>query len=150
MDEKAPLSAGTLPMYDPAVEHAGRASERRHRRSTRECWWQYGDTAWKWIFRFCAVFVWYTVLVHFNPLLRGWTTPDAGIDVPVRIQRFWGQYSPYYPAGEYAPAPTGCNITQVSALPNFKLLGDDGRNYMFDTCIPCVEQEMLYQNSLQI
>ena len=50
----------------------------------------------------------------------------TGIDVPVRIQRFWGQYSPYYPAGEYAPAPTGCNITQVSALPNFNHWGTTG------------------------
>ena len=121
MDEKAPLAAGaSLPTYDP--EHA---SEQWRRQSARERWWKYGDLAWKWIFRLCVVFVWYTVIVHFNPLLRGWTTPDAGIDVPVRIQRFWGQYSPYYPAGEYTPAPTGCTITQVGA--HLNVLEDDGQ-----------------------
>ena len=117
MDEKDPLAAeATLPSYDPAVEHA---SEQWRGQSARERWWQYGALAWKWIVRLCVAFVWYTILTRFNPLLSGWTTPDAGIDVPVRIQRFWGQYSPYYPAGEYAPTPTGCNITQVSARVDF-------------------------------
>lgn len=38
-----------------------------------------------------------------------------GIDVPTRIQRLWGQYSPYFPAGEYILPPKGCNLTQVSS-----------------------------------
>ncbi|KAH9836797.1 histidine phosphatase superfamily [Rhodofomes roseus] len=62
------------------------------------------------------IFVWYNVLINFSPLLRTRFTPDVGVDVPVRIQRFWGQYSPYYPAGEYMPVPTGCNVTQVNIL----------------------------------
>ncbi|KAH9931261.1 histidine phosphatase superfamily [Fomitopsis serialis] len=62
------------------------------------------------------VFVWYNVLVNFSPPLRPQLTRDAGVDIPIRIQRFWGQYSPYYPAGEYVPAPTGCNVTQVNIL----------------------------------
>lgn len=117
MDEKAPfLASALLPLYYPRAGDALAASEQRRTVSVGERWWHLGDLAWRWIFRLCIVFVWYIVLVHFNPLLRSWVTQDsdAGIDVPIRIQRFWGQYSPYYPAGEYTPIPTGCNITQVS------------------------------------
>ncbi|KZT68433.1 phytase [Daedalea quercina L-15889] len=64
----------------------------------------------------CMAFVWYNILVNFNSLFRRQLAPDAGLDVPIRIQRYWGQYSPYYPAGEYVPAPPGCNVTQVNIL----------------------------------
>ncbi|GJE84780.1 histidine phosphatase family protein [Phanerochaete sordida] len=38
------------------------------------------------------------------------------LDLPEKIQRRWGQYSPYYPAGEYVPPPVGCVIDQVNIL----------------------------------
>ena len=40
--------------------------------------------------------------------------PELG--VPEKIQRRWGQYSPYYPAGEYVPPPDGCVIDQVNIV----------------------------------
>ncbi|THG97873.1 hypothetical protein EW026_g4210 [Hermanssonia centrifuga] len=33
-----------------------------------------------------------------------------------KIQRQWGQYSPYFPAGKYIPPPSSCSITQVNIL----------------------------------
>ena len=45
---------------------------------------------------------------------------NAPVGLPDKIQRRWGQYSPYYPAGKYVPPPKGCKITQVhivSVLP---------------------------------
>ncbi|KIP09825.1 hypothetical protein PHLGIDRAFT_22644 [Phlebiopsis gigantea 11061_1 CR5-6] len=40
--------------------------------------------------------------------------PQLG--VPEKIQRHWGQYSPYFPVGEYAQPPPGCVIDQVNIL----------------------------------
>lgn len=40
--------------------------------------------------------------------------PDLG--VPKNIQRHWGQYSPYYPAGKYVEPPSGCVIDQVNIV----------------------------------
>ena len=35
---------------------------------------------------------------------------------PEKIQRRWGQYSPYFPAGGYVAPPEGCAITQVNIV----------------------------------
>lgn len=44
-------------------------------------------------------------------------SPELGL--PKKIQRRWGQYSPYYPAGEYVPPPVGCTIDQVNIVCRF-------------------------------
>ncbi len=38
---------------------------------------------------------------------------------PEKIQRQWGQYSPYFPAGKYIPPPSSCSITQVNIVSRF-------------------------------
>lgn len=35
---------------------------------------------------------------------------------PEKIQRRWGQYSPYFPSGGYVMPPEGCEITQVNIV----------------------------------
>ena len=42
------------------------------------------------------------------------SVPELG--VPEKIQRRWGQYSPYYPAGKYVAPPDGCVIDQVNIV----------------------------------
>ncbi|KAK7691678.1 hypothetical protein QCA50_005077 [Cerrena zonata] len=42
------------------------------------------------------------------------TSPPLGI--PERVQRQWGQYSPWFPNKEYEYPPEGCEITQVNIL----------------------------------
>ncbi|OCH87938.1 acid phosphatase [Obba rivulosa] len=46
------------------------------------------------------------------------TDPDdaPSLGVPKHIQKMWGQYAPWHPAGHYTPPPEGCNITQVNIL----------------------------------
>lgn len=44
---------------------------------------------------------------------------------PEKIQRLWGQYSPYLPAGGYVQPPRGCSINQVNIVrpsPSFFLI----------------------------
>jgi hypothetical protein len=64
------------------------------------------------------------------PCLRSLTTSSAlgeaqttkyksavpKLGVPEKIQRQWGQYSPYYPAGKYVAPPKGCVIDQVNIV----------------------------------
>ncbi|EKM59567.1 uncharacterized protein PHACADRAFT_205786 [Phanerochaete carnosa HHB-10118-sp] len=38
------------------------------------------------------------------------------LGVPEKIQRRWGQYSPYFPAGKYVSPPASCVIDQVNIL----------------------------------
>lgn len=38
------------------------------------------------------------------------------LGVPVKIQKRWGQYSPYRPAGKYVQPPKGCVIDQVNIV----------------------------------
>lgn len=60
------------------------------------------------------------VVVHasFTSLTR--QTPHAllapPLGFPEKIQRRWGQYSPYFPAGGYVQPPVGCEITQVNIV----------------------------------
>ena len=45
---------------------------------------------------------------------RGAADPPLGL--PEKVQRRWGQYSPYFPAGKYTDPPKSCRITQVNIV----------------------------------
>lgn len=45
---------------------------------------------------------------------RFFVAPPLGF--PEKIQKRWGQYSPYFPAGGYVSPPEGCSITQVNIV----------------------------------
>ena len=50
-------------------------------------------------------------------MIEGTTRKDSlPIGIPDEVQRRWGQYSPYYPAGKYVPPPQGCHVTQVNIV----------------------------------
>jgi len=42
------------------------------------------------------------------------TAPPLGL--PDKVQRRWGQYSPWFPAGDYPSPPPGCQVNQVNIL----------------------------------
>ena len=41
---------------------------------------------------------------------------DPPLGLPEKVQRRWGQYSPYFPAGKYRDPPKECRITQVNIV----------------------------------
>lgn len=43
--------------------------------------------------------------------------PPLGL--PIKVQKRWGQYSPYLPAGKYKPPPSSCVINQVNIVSLF-------------------------------
>ncbi|KAI0087758.1 histidine phosphatase superfamily [Irpex rosettiformis] len=66
-----------------------------------------------WSFVYCEVLGKTGFAIRLLLTDKGHTTP---IGLPDRIQRRWGQYSPYFPAGKYVGPPKGCKITQVNIL----------------------------------
>ena len=42
------------------------------------------------------------------------SAPPLGL--PKKVQKRWGQYSPYMPAGKYKPPPNTCVINQVNIV----------------------------------
>ena len=54
-----------------------------------------------------------------TPVVATQSYPDSRVPqlgVPEKIQRHWGQYSPYFPVGEYVQPPPGCVIDQVNIV----------------------------------
>ncbi|KAF7795764.1 hypothetical protein EIP86_006931 [Pleurotus ostreatoroseus] len=101
----------TLPSYAPELQH----TPTQHRKNANKKLL----TAIVLSFSVLAV----TQLPVREALLRGYdatSSPSSTfappLGFPERIQRRWGQYSPYFPAGDYVPPPTGCEITQVNIL----------------------------------
>lgn len=108
-----PEKATPLPLEDP---QAARERTERYTRDSRRrtVLWLSGSFLWLYV-------LWRVVLLLHVPLRVAPRTMTGGTDVPSlgvpkHIQKMWGQYAPWHPAGHYVPPPDGCNITQVCGL----------------------------------
>lgn len=101
------LQAPALPTVSP--EHLASCQKKRSANGRRVLALLVGAT--------CATFIHLHGSSIELPNLLWTQAPPLGL--PERIQRRWGQYSPYFPAGEYVPPPDGCDIVQVSIVRAF-------------------------------
>ncbi|KAI0683443.1 histidine phosphatase superfamily, partial [Cytidiella melzeri] len=65
------------------------------------------------VFVYCESFARLNVPLWIKPRKLSYSAP---VGLPAKVQRRWGQYSPYFREGEYAPPPEGCEVSQVNIL----------------------------------
>lgn len=76
-----------------------------------------GLSFWLVAFTFTSLLLvlWTTAWHHLDRTLTSGETPFKINKTPLiqELENLWGQYSPYYTAGEYQNLPRGCSVSQV-------------------------------------